>query len=366
MLSLPASMPMRVNTTTTGSQLLSEAAGSSNGTAVVAWLHVEKNSTQIQAQRLDAQGQPVGGQITVAATGVSPGEGPHVALDGRGDWVVVWLTTRGIVGQRFGADGQRLGTTFTVARTAGNPSASVAMDRAGDFVVAYTDNHGNLQAQLYRADGQLQRSVLVARSRNMEEEWVGNVAMSPSGRFDVGADDSVTFADAPQMSSDSLWVYRFSAKGAALGGTRVLHSAVDNEGYNDVQTAIDAAGNGAIAFTQGNGTITIERVSAGGKRLGQNGVSPGANILPMVNGVALAPTGGQVVVAWEGVGGGMGVLAEVDSHGTTTGRQTLAGASALGLATVGQAAFVVSYSALDPSVADNPKGFQIFAESGTY
>ncbi len=363
--SLTAGMPFRVNTVTTGDHEPSAVAGSSNGTAVVAWLSSDKNALQIQAQRFDAQGHPLGGPITVASSDVSAGAGPKVASDGQGDFVVVWETSKAIVGERFGAAGQRLGKSFTVARITNNASPSVAMDNAGAFVITYSDNHGSAQAQLYRADGRLQRSLVVARSRNMQDQWIPTVAMSPSGRFDVGADDSVVFADAPQMTSDTLWIYRYAANGTLLGATRVLHSPVDNQGYMDVQTAIDAAGNGAIAFSQGNGIIAVERVSAAGKRLGQGQVRPTSEGIPIVDAVALSRSGGQVLVAWEAEGGSNGFLAEVDSQGTSTGQLMLPGTK-LGLATVGQAAFLASYSAADPSVADNPKGKQVFGETGTY
>src|SRR4051794_25426168 len=133
-----------VNTTKPGVQHQAESATSSNGSSVVVWTEVKTaKDNDIKAQRLDASGRKVGKEIVVA-TGRAAQHNPSVALDARGNFVVVWTqewspTDHDVHGQRFNANGTKSGGEFMVADTHKNEDdPSVAMAANGTFVVSYT------------------------------------------------------------------------------------------------------------------------------------------------------------------------------------------------------------------------------------
>ena len=62
---------------------------SSNGSSVVVWTEAKSSTdTDVKAQRYDALGHKVGGEVVVA-TGRNPQHNPSVAMDGSGGFVVV-------------------------------------------------------------------------------------------------------------------------------------------------------------------------------------------------------------------------------------------------------------------------------------
>lgn len=105
------------------------------------------NPISLRVQRFDAAGKPQGSALEVGATEVEPGT-PSVAMDAAGDFVVAWVSTGApyqetatydVHAQRYSAAGVAQGGEFLVSTFANfddiNPS--VAMDAAGDFVIVW-------------------------------------------------------------------------------------------------------------------------------------------------------------------------------------------------------------------------------------
>jgi hypothetical protein len=95
-----------------------------------------------------AQAAPAGGEFKVNTTTNRTQEGPSVATDSDGDFVVTWQSYgqdgqwEGIYGQRYNAAGVAQGGEFRVNTTFPNhqQNPSVAMDSDGDFVVTWQSN----------------------------------------------------------------------------------------------------------------------------------------------------------------------------------------------------------------------------------
>jgi hypothetical protein len=140
---------------------------------------------------------------------VSPaGLQPEVAVDGQGNFIVVWVDDKNagrtdILAQRFSAAGPKLGEPFQVNTTAEgyqlNPS--VAADRAGNFVVVWQggsstlDNRGGdgdgpgIHGQLFGANGTKRGGEFRVNLVTEGSQTRPKVAMAPDGRFAVAWDD---------------------------------------------------------------------------------------------------------------------------------------------------------------------------------
>jgi hypothetical protein len=108
----------------------------------------------ILAQRFDASGKPLGGRIAVQGRFHGVIGGLSVARDEAGNFFALWRaegalrpvgtrprTEQGIYGRRFDADGAPLTGVLEVAGF-GAQGSRLAMDRAGNFVVAWSSATG--------------------------------------------------------------------------------------------------------------------------------------------------------------------------------------------------------------------------------
>ena len=130
----------------------------------------DTSSSSIQAQRFDQDGAPLGAQFQVNSYTTGYQANPAVAVDSRGNLVVVWQSggsggtdqdSLSLQGQRFDSLGDPLGGEFQVNSytTSAQDRAAVATDALGDFVIGWqsdgssgTDQDGrSIQAQ--RFDG---------------------------------------------------------------------------------------------------------------------------------------------------------------------------------------------------------------------
>jgi hypothetical protein len=233
-----------VNTNKVGVQSDATSATSSNGSSVVVWSEVKSSvDRDVKAQRFDASGKKVGGEIVVA-TGRTPQHDPQVAMDPRGNFVVIWAhdwspTDRDIHGARFRADGTRNGSEFTVAGTYKSEfDPSVAMADNGSFVVSYTlqfsSTDRDIKGVLYRADGTVARTLDVASSTRAEEK--SSVSAAGDGRFAVS-----------YQSLQNVFVSRFTSTGTRVATHTVASSAnVEQESA----VAMDDRGNVLVVWQQ--------------------------------------------------------------------------------------------------------------------
>jgi hypothetical protein len=242
-----------VNTQKHGVQDQPATASSSNGSFVVVWTDFKRGAHEgnIKAQRFDAAGHRVGGEILVAG-GRSPQHNPAVAMDAKGDFIVVWdyeydPTDTDIHAALFHANGRRNGSEFGVAQSPQREyDPSVAMDARGDFVVSYTyqfsAGDSDIHANLYRANRTLVRTIEVAVTTRNETH--SKAAMSADGRF------AIAF-----VRSEDIFVERYSKNGNLLSTTKVA-------GGRNIQrapsVAMDKKGNTFVVWQeQVNGNWNI-------------------------------------------------------------------------------------------------------------
>lgn len=139
----PLGPEFRVNTYTTNEQYLPAVATDTVGNFVVVWTSEQYGlGTDIFGQRFASNGTPLGPEFRVNTNTASNQFGRAVAADSSGNFVVVWAgggTAIDVFGQRYASDGTPNGPEFrinTFTMLAQNGPA-VAADPAGNFVVAW-------------------------------------------------------------------------------------------------------------------------------------------------------------------------------------------------------------------------------------
>ncbi len=162
----------QVNSTLPGSQGSLSAVGLPTGGFVVAWdlwgTGPGTPAYQVKAQLFGADGQRLGGEITIPSIGSGYRNHPEIAALGDGGFVLTWMDDTGsgtdpqggyaIFGQRFGSNGATIGDAFQVnTTTEGTQQAqSVTGLASGGFVVTWLDSgHVGLPGQLSSIRGQL-------------------------------------------------------------------------------------------------------------------------------------------------------------------------------------------------------------------
>src|SRR5262249_9194053 len=138
----------RTNTFTTGRQSQPVVAADAAGDFVVAWQSYGQDGSYegVYAQHYSADGIPLGGEFRVNAYTTSNQWEPAVGMDAAGDFVIAWASfgqdgsDYGVFARRYSAAGAPLGGEFLVNSYTNSRQhlPSVAMDAAGDFVVAWT------------------------------------------------------------------------------------------------------------------------------------------------------------------------------------------------------------------------------------
>ena len=142
----PIGAQFQVNTYTTRYQYFANVAVAPDGAFVVVWndFGLDGSLGGVFGQRFSAAGTRLGGQFQVNIHTQYEQLGPQVATDAAGNFVVVWhsgdqFDAQDVLGRRYDAAGNALGGEFLVnTYTLDDQTyASVALNAAGDFVVAW-------------------------------------------------------------------------------------------------------------------------------------------------------------------------------------------------------------------------------------
>lgn len=276
---VPARTEFRVNTTRTNDQFAPSVAASPLGNFVVVWTSDGQDGSLggIYAQRYDAAGVRQGGEFRINQRTSGDQSFPQVAMDARGDFVVVWTDeAAGVFGRddtfarRFNAAGQPLGNQFRVnSLTVGlQDSASVAMDAVGDFVITWqstqADGQLDIHANRYNAAG-----TQLGSEFRVNGHTTGSQA-SPSVAADYKGDFAITWLD---FDRNGVYARLYSAAGASL--TSEIHvNAVPRapQDFPAPSVAMDALGAFVITWAQsGDGSgqaVFAHRYDAAGAAQG--------------------------------------------------------------------------------------------------
>jgi len=334
---LPQGPEFQVNTHTTYSQTAPSVGVDGMGNFVVAWTSFGKDgsATGIAARRFDSAGASLGAEFQVNTHTTSYQYSPAVAVDGVGNFVVVWTSNgkdgsgNGVSGQRFDSTGAPLGGEFVVnTYTTGNQvDASVAIDGMGDFVVVWSGDgqDGSLSGifgQRFDSAGMPLGGEFQVNTFTTSLQQVPSVAMHASGSFVVAW---TTFSE--DLSGTGVFAQRYDSGGMPLGGEFQVNTYAT--GYQfEPAVAVDGSGNFVVAWTSdgedGSGDgIFARRFDSAGAPLSDgfrvNAYTTSDQAQPAV----AADASGSFVVAWTSYrqdGSGNGVLTRLfDRTGSPVG-----------------------------------------------
>jgi len=227
-----------------------------------------------------------------------------VAMDRVGNFVVAWQSEVAgsgdeIRARRFDFQGQPLGEEIAVNRvTAGNQLApGVAMDAAGNFAVAWqtlVESSFEIRARRFDARGVERGDEIAVNTTRGDTHGAPAVAMDADGGFVVAWETSF-------HGSFEIRARRFDARGNPQGG-QIAVNAVTTSSQRFPAVAIDADGDFVVVWRSniaGSSEVRARRFSALGVPQGDeiqvNATTAGDQLAPSV---AVAQ-GGDFVVAWE-------------------------------------------------------------------
>jgi hypothetical protein len=328
----PQGNEFRVNTFTPNFQGLPAVAMNGDGDFVITWTSLAQNGPfyGVYAQRYNAAGQPQGGEIYVnGVPNIGEGEST-VAIDAEGNFVIAWSSFGrdgdgfSIFAQRFDAVGIPQGGAFQANTFTGAHQRlpSVAMDRAGDFVVAWQSVASGFQdgsdygiyAQRYDASGTAEGTEFRVNTFTTNRQFLPAVAMDAAGDF------VITWTSLGQDSSFyGVYAQRYNAAGVRQGGEFRVHTSIFS-GDGESSIAMDEDGDFVIAWSSfgkdGNGFGAFaQRYNAAGVPQEQHELQVNSNTLGHQRLPAVAmDAAGDFVVAWQDSSqeqlGGYGIYAQ--------------------------------------------------------
>ena len=307
---IPLGREFQVNTRTLQSQYDTAIAAESNGDFVVTWdsqVH-DGAVTGIVARRYSSAGAALGGEFLVNAFTLYGQDLPSVAVDGDGDFVVVWTSYGqdgsfvGVFGRRFSSSGTALGNEFqvNVFTMSIQSLPAVSMDAEGDFVVAWSSPDSSMSGVFARRfassgtalGGEMQVNVYATGSQSYPA-----VAADADGDFVVA-----WMSNGQDGASVGVFARRFASSGGALGGEFQVNTYTLSYQENPSVSA-GADGSFVVAWASnhdgGGEGIFARRFSSAGTALAVefevNSYTTYSQGLPSVASAA----DGDFVVAWQ-------------------------------------------------------------------
>ncbi|MEO0115742.1 MAG: hypothetical protein ABIK93_09770, partial [candidate division WOR-3 bacterium] len=216
-------------------QFYSSVAADFMGNFLCVWTDGRNPSYDIYGQRFDALGNRVGVNFKVNDDLVNAHQWyPWVGMDSAGNSVVVWMDMRednayDIFAQRYDFNGNPIGTNFKVndVGTGSQLYASVAVNRAGYFVIAWMDNRDgdyNIYCQRFDANGNP-----IGPNFRVDDDIGGNYAGYPAVAIDNLANFVVVWEDERNDNTD-IYGQIYNSFGQRIGNNFRVNDDATEEG----------------------------------------------------------------------------------------------------------------------------------------
>jgi hypothetical protein len=210
----------------------------------------------VLAQRYNASGEAQGPEFQVNDSGLLAfSTSLSAAMDSGGDFVITWAGYHGtspgfggIFAQRYNSSGVAQGSNFQVdslPQSFSPEEPAVAIDSAGDFVIAWSyPIDGGIRAQRYNAAGVAQGSEFQADTFSTTFQGFASVAMDSAGDFVVAWSNNGF-----DSNHDGVYAQRYNPAGAAEGSEFRINTYTSTLGFqNTPSAAMDSAGDFVIAW----------------------------------------------------------------------------------------------------------------------
>ncbi|WP_148219482.1 beta strand repeat-containing protein [Azospirillum sp. B510] len=329
-----------VNTTTANDQSVPNIASFHDGSSVIVWMSMGQDGSGagVYGRRLDASGNPVGGEFRINTTTAGDQAMPTVLANSDGSFVVYWQTGTNpnvdIVGQRYDAAGNASGSEFTVNSTiAGSqiwPTVS-PLAGGGHLVSWFTMNaDGTVQsinARRFDAAGAAvgQDFLVGTVGGGVGVNWSPTITGLADGGF-------VALWKKPDGSGTGIFGQRFDATGAMQGSVFQVNATT---AYDQQLPSAVALPDGGFVVTWtsanqdggGNGIFGQRYNAAGGKVGGEFLVNTATAANQHDSRMASLPDGGFLVMYTAGDnqdGSGAGIFGQrYDANAVRVGGEFL-------------------------------------------
>ncbi len=281
-----------------------------DGDYVVVW----QDHLNVTFQRYGSDGTPQGGEVLV--TNSSHDRHSAVAMDASGDFVVTWSSYYnqdgsgvGIYAQRFNSVGEPEGGIFRVNTETGNDqyASLVAMDKEGDFVIAWTSvnqdgDFRGVYAQRYDANGLAQGNEFRVNTTTANDQTLDGLAMDADGDFVV----TWTSVGQDSIPGNAVFAQRYDAAGVAQGGEFKVNTYTTG-GQRGSTVSMDDAGDFVVAWNSWYQDGSNSGVYA--QRYNSNGVAQGSEfrVNSTTTNIQIDPSvamdaDGDFVITWSSYG----------------------------------------------------------------
>jgi hypothetical protein len=314
----PAGPEFRINTYTTGHQMIARPAMEPDGDFVVVWTSDGQDGDfGAFGQRFAASGAPRGGEFRINAYTTGSQDAPAVAVGSRGDFVAVWGSVQdgdggSIQGRRYDTAGNPIGGEFLVNTvTTGyqyRPRVGLASD--GRFVVSWMsqDVDGSISgiaARRFDASGNPIGAEFVVNTYTTGFQGDGDLAVEANGSFvavwgDYGNDRDGSYA--------AILGQRYDASGIRLGGEFQVNTyTTGNQRFPSVSVSPTGGFVAAWRSNPGDGSgygVFSRRFDASGNAMGSDFVvnTYTTDYQGSILGQVAHDARGNFVVTWGGSG----------------------------------------------------------------
>jgi len=277
----PLQGEIRANATTAGFQGNAAIARDADGDYVIVWSGAGTGDADgIFMQRYNRNGAAQGGETRVNTTVADNQRLPSVAMDAAGNFVIAWESNLqdgdgfGLYAQRYSAAGSPQGSEFRVnGYTASDQTQStVAMSASGAFVIAWRsllqDGSGQgIYAQLYDAAGTAVGGEFRVNTFTTNSQSAPSATMQPNGDFLIAWE---TNGQEGSGLGQAVYMQRYSASGVTLGAeTRVNTTVAGNQ--SQPAAAIDGSGGFVVGWQGPDASglgVYLQRYDASGIAVG--------------------------------------------------------------------------------------------------
>jgi hypothetical protein len=244
----------------TATQAMPSIAMHPHGPAVVCWIDQRSEARDVYFQMFDRRGRKSGDNRRVNDDRTHPAHmtWPSAAMDGDGHFVIGWLSddaegVRHAYARLYLANGEAFGGIVLVDDAPADKSVyglSLAMDRAGNTVAAWTDRRrdprGDAYARMFRASGKTGPSAMIHAAAD-------SIQLFPVVSTNWNGDWIVIWEDVRSGQSE-LYARRFQPGGIPKGAEFPVgsHGICSSAGiFPEYDAAVRADGSFAVCWIEG-------------------------------------------------------------------------------------------------------------------
>ena len=270
---------VRVNTVTVNEQLNPRVAALANGGYVVSWMSWDQDGSAygVYAQRYDASGAAMGGEVRVNSTTFSSQQQSTIGALSDGGYVVSWMSLGqdgsdfGVYTQRYTTSGAAVGGEVRVNTVTVNDQTnpSIAGLAGGGYVVTWEsygqDGSGyGVYAQRYAASGATVGGEVRVNSTTASDQYQPTISGLSDGGYMI-----IWVSSNQDGSGLGIYAQRYAANGAAVGDEVRVNGTTASDQYQPTISGLSDGGYVVSWMSYGQdgsgGGIYAQRYDASGQ-----------------------------------------------------------------------------------------------------